>query len=1180
MNETEFEQYLRIIFTSLNVIPSENDKIDFQVVRKLNQNSTHLPSHTGQQNFSDQSNASHSRNSSRSLDSSDFSSIDSISMFSDINEGHRNKQQDLSSIDSISMFSDINEGRRNRNKQQDLSSIDSISMFSDINEGRRNRDKQQITHLRNLLYKQNSAREKCENQLDEREKLFKIYTQGISKLNEENDALRIKVQEKKNRINQLQTQNKHLRNKPQPVQSSSSSSPSPLFAHGDTKQNQYRKRISELQMKLKLLQGKNVEKKKTVDADEKDREIYEMFLKILKMNTGDDERMSKIHKMMETLKNENNLILVGDEKEKCIRQVKDIIEKNEKKTKAILDFFQYDKDSYISVDDFNHTSIEYDIKSINGTIEDEETRYSVEDQPSGREGKIFATFSERMQVTIGESTIPFFKRMDNVSLMNFLSYILEKTAAPTGQYSLTSSSSSSNSVVDLEKDIDIADFVQQLNKNIDERMKLPEKIKKKRSQKQNTLMTGALRNTETLMLVNLFKDKGEQAHRNEIIPQYYDIARRKYMPFNLGNYSPIINFCTKIVTFLKNDEESFKRTIDSKDKFVLLFRKSLFDYMIQYNLPIYFISDQNKEAIDTWNNDFVKRVMLMAALVGQIDIMKPALQKEYEEEIQENEKTKDAYDEFRNKSQPIAPDYITQLFNSAMLIYYSPSFREDPNNYLSQYENIIANFVDNQDYEFEIPVLKMINTKMIAAINYEDDIIHFTLDPITNRYREDLEGKIKNIVERIKQLLSNASEEVKEKAKNGQLHWSEISGQQKVQQSLRQGENPTLPTDQSLYKLPDDQSLYEQNNAIFGPFLKRLVEKKKLSLGKDIDHEPEIDKEVRKEEEEEDIDYKRIIDTEVRKQEKKAEENYHLSSEEASRILRGIFSNLKNLDEIIESVVGENRLGFPNSVRLDNQTNFRRMFHIVLYIFFRYKYVEQQIKAGIANERKSRKAEKIEVLRKMTGYLSDDEIMDTIYLSFRGEQRREVSKTPIETTPKGYIKRSEHPKYKALFTKLRITHNIEGVKEEAKRAGLVPEIFDKDPDEMIKIQQQNTQSLDDAQTGSSTSNSKVKIKLKGPSMNHLAGITSFRRTKETKEKQQNQNTSSQKDSTRGQEGGRDRLLGDITAGRNLRNVKQQDKGEAGGNPNAVSTSSTTSSRPNQPQLSFLDSIKARRKNGN
>ena len=159
MNETEFEQYLRIIFTSLNVVPSKNDKIDFHVLQPPNQTSLGaLPSHTGQQNFSDRSNASNSRSSSRSLDSSD------------------------------------------------LSSIDSIGMFSDINEGRRNRDKQQITHLRNLLHKQNLLVRKYKNLLDKREQLFKINTQGISKLNEENDALRMKVQEKKNRINHLQTQ--------------------------------------------------------------------------------------------------------------------------------------------------------------------------------------------------------------------------------------------------------------------------------------------------------------------------------------------------------------------------------------------------------------------------------------------------------------------------------------------------------------------------------------------------------------------------------------------------------------------------------------------------------------------------------------------------------------------------------------------------------------------------------------------------------------------------------------------------------------------------------------------------------------------------------------------------------------------------------------------------------------
>ena len=96
MNETEFIRYLKTIFTSLNVIPGGNDKIDFQVVRSPNQTSLDtLHYRTEQQNFSDRGNASHSRNSSKSLDSSSSFSIgDSISMFSDINEGrNRDKQQ-------------------------------------------------------------------------------------------------------------------------------------------------------------------------------------------------------------------------------------------------------------------------------------------------------------------------------------------------------------------------------------------------------------------------------------------------------------------------------------------------------------------------------------------------------------------------------------------------------------------------------------------------------------------------------------------------------------------------------------------------------------------------------------------------------------------------------------------------------------------------------------------------------------------------------------------------------------------------------------------------------------------------------------------------------------------------------------------------------------------------------
>jgi hypothetical protein len=56
-------------------------------------------------------------------------------------------------------------------------------------------------------------------------------------------------------------------------------------------------------------------------------------------------------------------------------------------------------------------------------------------------------------------------------------------------------------------------------------------------------------------------------------------------------------------------------------------------------------------------------------------------------------------------------------------------------------------------------------------------------------------------------------------------------------------------------------------------------------------------------------------------------------------------------------------------------------------------------------------------------------------------------------------------------------------------------------------------------------------------------------------------------------GGRNPFAG----GRNLREVKQQDKGKAGGNPNAVSTSSTSSTTSIPGPISFLDEIKSKRK---
>ena len=290
MNETEFIRYLKTIFKPSEVVSCENeyDKIDFHVVRSPNQTSMDtLHYHTGQQKFSDRSNASHIRSSSRSLDSSSSFSIDN-----------------------------------------------SIHVSSDINEGR-NRHKQQITHLRNLVRQQNSARQKCKNQLDEREKLLRINTQGISKLNEENDALRIKVQEKKNRINQLQTQNKHLRNKPQPVQPSSLSSPSASLASRPVDNTE---QIDRLKGIIADLQRQKIE---LLGMDENRQAIFSKLKECQDMKRKDFEknpRMFKIISQIELILKTG--LIDGNIRKKLTAYIEEQITSNESDVGEKLKFYE------------------------------------------------------------------------------------------------------------------------------------------------------------------------------------------------------------------------------------------------------------------------------------------------------------------------------------------------------------------------------------------------------------------------------------------------------------------------------------------------------------------------------------------------------------------------------------------------------------------------------------------------------------------------------------------------------------------------------------------------------------------------------------------------------------------------------------------------------------------------
>ena len=820
--------------------------------------------------------------------------------------------------------------------------------------------------------------------IDSSDSIFILNEQQTNRLEEEKNLLERKLEAMKQTQNNLRKQNERLKSKQQPVRSSS---PSSSFAHGST--NQYVNKIANLQAQIELLRSSNNANLKTVDADDKDRIIYDYYLDRLarRAKETDDQIMTKIHSIMVTLKDENNLILVDKEPEQFYSQVKKRIEENEGKTKAILDFLGYQDGSLIPVKDFNDTSKEYRIESMKG--KEGIVDYTI------KGGSEYATFSEAMQIEIENTTKPFFENIDDESLMKFLSYIVEITAEPSRQYHSTSSSSSPpESQVRLNQDTDITEFVKQLLSNIDKGVE--------KSSPDSQFAVGDYRSTPTTFLVNLFK-----AHKDfdEIIPKYYSIKDVSWKAFNTGNQGAIITFCLKIITFFKKDEHSFQETIDSVATFTRLFRESLFENMMKNSYPIDFVNIQRNQAASQWkDNQFVQRVMLIAALVEKKDVMNPDMQKEYETEIEGDEEAKKSYNEFKAKNLPDVPKYIRRIYCSAMLVYYSPSFRNESN---LPYDDIIANFVENKDQNFSSDVLETINKRINEKENFQEKI------------REKLSG---------------------------------------------------------------DQ----------------------------------------------------------------LQPNYVFPNNEVKSIIDDILSTTENIKIITQNLVNRTPAGFPMNFSLDNNTREEKIFHIILYIYFQYTFVGEQIKAAIPNETKERKERTINDLKIRSGYLLDNQIMDMMYLKFRGKPRETISNTQRKGNQEGKVKRSNHPDLKKFFVLLSSTRDRDYVTEQMQRKNIDPENLE-NPDQMISkgpesVIYMNTDSNNKPTSFSRSANPFTGIKLKKVKKNEggdSGGLPS---------------------------GGGGGILDEIKKGVRLKVFKQGEK-----------TSSSSTSSDQRPTLSHLDEINALRK---